>query len=436
MLDVKFLSVSLVAVTALVLFTGQRREERTQQDIKRILELREARRKSSIMKIHGNTMVESLTVRSRWSVEEAWAWQKKVGWMIGGNFVPSNAVNQIQMFSEEGFDVTLIEKEIKIAAKKGNMNAMRVFLHNLLFEDNKEAYFTRLDKYLEISARHGVKTIFVFFDACWRATAHLGRQPTPIPHTHNSGWVQCPTHAQLLDERSWAGLKDYVTQTIKRFRNDERVVLWDIYNEPSNTAMEFDHIPQKLTVAQGAANLTMITQSKKKAQVLKLLEKAFVWARSGNPTQPITSGMWGAMTPTDNSPFTKLQMEQSDIVSFHNYDPEEQLLKYIQGFSSEQRPLICTEYLARSHGSTVHASLPVFHAKGISAFHWGVIDGATQTSYPWSSWHDEMAAKPDIWHHDVFSPNGDPHDPAEVELMGKLRETPIDWDAVRKGRFN
>ena len=69
----------------------------------------------------------------RWPQSKAQDWFDKNGWVAGCNFVPSNAINQLEMWQEETFSPDLIDKELAMAAGLG-FNTIRVFLHHLLGE--------------------------------------------------------------------------------------------------------------------------------------------------------------------------------------------------------------------------------------------------------------------------------------------------------------
>ena len=172
--------------------------------------------------------------RARWSVERAQAWRRQTGWLNGANFVPSTAGNQLEMWQAATWDPETIDREIGWAAELG-MNSLRVFLHDLLWESEGEAFLDRVDEFLSIADRHGVATMFVLFDGVWNPEPKLGPQGDPRPRLHNALWVQGPGRAILGDPARWAGLRPYVDAVVGRFASDTRVVVWDLFNEPDQS---------------------------------------------------------------------------------------------------------------------------------------------------------------------------------------------------------
>jgi len=201
----------------------------------------------------------------RWSVDKAARWYDGQPWVVGCNFISSTAINQLEMWQQDTFDPTTIDRELGYAQSIG-MNTVRVFLHNIPWEQDASGFKGRINTYLGIADRHHIKTIFVLFDSCWNDNPRPGKQPAPKPGVHNSGWVRAPGTRRLFDSRTWGGLEGYTRDIIKTFGNDSRVLMWDLFNEPSNSGY-FD-------------------------AVVPLLKAVFGWAREVNPVQPLTSGLW------------------------------------------------------------------------------------------------------------------------------------------------
>jgi hypothetical protein len=286
-------------------------------------------------------------------------WLKTNEWMVGSNFVPSTAVNELQMFQVDTFDSVTINRELGYAESLG-FNSMRVFLHNLLWEDS-ETLLKTMDLFLSIAESHGIKIMFVLLDSCWNAYPALGPQPAPTPYVHNSQWVQAPGTEILHDSAQFVGLKDYVTGVVSHFQNDTRVIAWDLWNEPDNSGYTAE----------------LITP---------LLEQVFSWAREANPTQPLTTPLWKDR-PWDGdnlNSLQKLQIESSDIISFHNYGDITDLQAAVESLGGYGKPLVCTEYMARGAGSFFDPSLGYLKEAQVSAFNWGLVSGLSQTIYAWS----------------------------------------------------
>ncbi|KAL4509312.1 hypothetical protein ABPG72_018243 [Tetrahymena utriculariae] len=302
-----------------------------------------------------------------WSAEKAHSWYQSIGWRVGCNFIPSTAVNQLEMWQAESFDPTTIERELSQASSIG-FNTIRVFLHYLAWGEDKSSFKQRMHTFLNITEQFNIKTTFVLFDDCWNNDPHVGQQPAPIPGVHNSQWVQCPGVAQPV----YGYYQEYVQDILTEFAEDSRVLFWDLYNEPGNSNYNDSR--------------------------LSLLQDVFSYARQVNITQPITSGLW-----YDNQKLNDFQKQNSDIITFHKYSDPKSLEEKILELKLLGRPIICTEYMARTIGSTFQNSLPIFKKHNIGAINWGLVFGKTQTVFPWGS--PEGSPVPQVWFHDVFWQN-------------------------------
>ncbi len=331
----------------------------------------------------------------RWSEGKANAWYVQQPWLVGSNYVPTNAINQLEMWQAETFDPEQIDKELGWADGLG-MNTMRVFLHDLLWQQDSARFTRRIETFLAIADKHHIHPVFVLFDSCWEPEPKLGPQHPPIPGVHNSGWVQSPGQAALKDPSQYPRLKEYVHGVVSAFANDKRVVAWDVWNEPAGSP-----------------------------EVVALLPQVFAWAREAHPSQPLTSGIFqqnfapiGSEKPTA---VTEIQLRESDILSFHNYGWPEDFEKHIVGLEKHNRPLICTEYMARSAGSTFDAILPIAKKHRVAAINWGFVTGKTQTNLPWDSWNRPyIETQPPVWFHDVLRADGTPYREREAEIIREL----------------
>jgi len=347
---------------------------------------------------------------TRWSVDQANAWQKKHGWLVGCNFLPSTAINQLEMWQADSFDLPAIDRELGWAESIG-FNSMRVYLHHMLWEADAPGFLKRMDQFLEVANRHKIGVMFVLFDSCWDPFPQLGKQRAPKPHVHNSGWVQSPGARVLQDPSKHAALRDYAVGVVKRFRDDSRIHAWDVWNEPDNPN----------TSAYGKVELP-----NKAELVLPLLKQAFAWAREANPTQPLTSGVWIGTWP-DPEKLTateRAQLENSDIISFHNYSTPDSLRQCVDNLRRYNRPLLCTEYMSRGNGSFFEPHLAYLKAQGVAAYNWGLVSGKSQTIYPWDSWTKTYTAEPELWFHDIFRTDGTPYRRAEVDYIRGLTVRP------------
>jgi hypothetical protein len=345
---------------------------------------------------------------ARWPEEKANAWYAQQPWLVGSNYVPKSAINQLEMWQEATFDPVEIDTEFTWAEAMG-MNTMRVFLHDLLWQQDSAGFQKRINQFLTIASRHHIRPILVLFDSCWDPLPHLGPQHPPVPGVHNSGWVQSPGAVALSDPAQYPRLKAYVNGIVGTFAKDDRILAWDVWNEP------------------GADNLGSYSREElkdKSARVAALLPQVFEWARAMNPSQPLTGGVWGADMPLDQTNLDELQqiqLRESDIITFHNYSWPEYFQQEIHWLQKYNRPVLCTEYMARSVGSTFDTILPIAKQEHVGAINWGFVAGKTQTYLPWESWnHPYIVDEPPVWFHEVLHPDGTPYRDAEVNLIRQL----------------
>jgi hypothetical protein len=343
----------------------------------------------------------------RWTEQQARDWYKAQPWLVGANYSPASAINELEMWQADTWDPKRIDTELGWAEAIG-MNTMRVFLHDLLWQQDAEGFTKRIDEFLRIAERHRIKPMLVLFDSVWDPDPKLGKQREPKPGVHNSGWLQSPGAAALKDPAQYPRLEAYVKGVVGKFGKDPRVLAWDIWNEPDNMN----------TSSYGAQE-----PKDKVALVLKLLPQTFAWARAASPTQPLTSGVWRGDWSTDGkmSEMDRQQIALSDVVSFHSYDKPEELEKRIGFLTRFNRPLLCTEYMARGNGSTFEGALPILKKHNVAAINWGLVQGKTQTHLPWDSWKKPYTDRePTVWFHEVFKADGTPYRPDEVALIKRL----------------
>jgi Cellulase (glycosyl hydrolase family 5) len=342
-----------------------------------------------------------------WPRERANSWYSQQPWLVGSNFIPSTAINELEMWQADTFDLPTIDRELGWAESLG-MNTMRVFLHNLLWQQDSAGFLKRMDQFLAVAEKHHIRIMFVLLDSVWDPRPQLGKQRAPKPHVHNSGWVQAPGADLLKDESRWdKELKPYIVGVIAHFRDDKRVLIWDLMNEPDNDSPQYkdEELSNKGEVA------------------LRLLEQEWKWARSANPSQPLTSGVWkGDWSDAGLSAMSRFQLENSDVITFHCYDPPETMKKRIASLRRFGRPVICTEYMARPLGSTFAAILPILKQEKVGAYNWGFVSGKSQTIYPWDSWEKTYSGEPPLWFHDIFRTDGAPYDSRETEFIRQITD--------------
>lgn len=322
-----------------------------------------------------------------WSKEEANQWYSQQPWLVGANFLPSTAINQLEMWQAESFDPVTINRELAWAASIG-MNVMRVYLHDLAWQTDPQGFKKRMNDFLGIAAKHKIRILFTVFDDCWNPDAYPGKQPNPRPGIHNSGWVRSPNIGIHDNPMRWGLLEAYVKDILSTFKDDKRILMWDLYNEPGNSGYLLSS--------------------------MELLKQAFQWAWFVRPSQPLTTGTW-----FNNQAFNDFAIQHSDVITFHNYNSAGELEKEIMEKNSLGRPLICTEYMARTRNSTFETCLPVFKKYKVGAINWGLVAGKSNTIYQWGK-PIPSGAEPELWFHDVFRKDGSPYKAEEITTIKNL----------------
>lgn len=349
----------------------------------------------------------------RWSVEKAKAWYDTQPWLVGCNYMPANAINQLEMWQADSFDIKTIKKELDWAEELG-FNTLRVYLHDLVWQQDPQGLYKRMGELLTECDRRDMNVLFVFFDDCHRPDPVSGKQPPCVKEFHNSGWVKSPAtellvryHEGKATEEEQHRLKGYIQETMRHFKDDERVLAWELYNEPGRSA--------------GNKSVT-------------LLMDAWEWAREVAPSQPICSTAEGSLGQI----YVDIARANSDVISFHCYN-DVNLERIIEGYEKTGRPALCTEYMARPK-STFHKSLPILKRHGVAAYNWGFVSGKTGTIWSWSARDGknvfelrkqkervvqpgEAFPEPKCWFHDIYRVDGTPYSKDEIDLIKKLTGT-------------
>ena len=323
-----------------------------------------------------------------WTAEKANAWYDQHSWLTGANYIPANAINQLEMWQADSFDPATIEKELGWAQSIG-FNTMRVFLHSVVWKADAEGFKKRMDQFLSIAEKHRIQPMFVFFDDCWNKEPKPGKQPAVKIGIHNSGWMQDPGQPASFDESIYPSLEKYVKDVLTSFAHDKRILLWDLYNEPGNNG-------------KGDSSLVLVT-------------KIFQWARDVNPDQPVSVGLWSWGLEKLNA----FQLMNSDVITYHDYQDAPEHKKVIEILKASGKPLICTEYMARTRNSRFSNVLPLLKNKKVGAINWGFVEGKTNTIYAWDTPLAD-GSQPVEWFHDIFKRDGTPYREDEVNLIRKL----------------
>lgn len=353
------------------------------------------------------SVVVSTAAAQRWPAEKANQWYDAQPWLVGCNFIPSTAINQLEMWQADTFDPKTIDRELGWAESIG-FNTVRVFLHDIVWREDRDGLFERIDTFLDACAKHRIRPLIVLFDGVWDPDPQSGTQPRPRKGVHNSGWVQSPGRVILADPYKQDNLGPYVQDVIRRYGDDGRVLAWDLFNEPDNENSNSYGPLELKNKADAAARLVRLT---------------FQWARAVKPQQPLTVGLWRLDhwdQPDKLNDVHRAAVELSDVISFHDYGNIDGTQRRIDELKSYGRPLFCTEFMARGNDSTFAGALPQFKRQRVAAYCWGLVDGKSQTKYPWSTWQMPELGEPDPWHHDIFHADGKPYREDEVQLIRTL----------------
>lgn len=346
----------------------------------------------------------------KWSREKALAWRQRHPWGCGFNYLPRTAVNWTEMWHAATFDLATIEQEL-CWAKEYGYNQLRTNLPFIVWQHDRAGLIDRIDRFLGIASRCGIRVMLTLLDDCAFSgeEPHYGAQKPPVPGLHNSQGAGSPGRDRVVDVTSWPGIERYIKDIVGSFADDTRLLAWDLYNEPGNRGI----FGPGGEIHQYDATLEIYA--------LMLMTQAFSWARSQSPAQPLTVAAWHIRpgeTPFRH-PIDRVALHLSDIVSYHAYVDTPLQLEILTTLAQFQRPLLCTEWLARHIGSVLAEQLPLFKARGVSAFHWGLVQGKTQT---WLPWPDIANAHRDetLWFHDVLTPQGQPYSRHEMETVRRL----------------
>lgn len=352
-----------------------------------------------------------------WSKEKAWNWYNARSWLRGCNFMSSDCANRIDQWQELGFEDRLAtaDRELKLAAETG-FNTIRVIPEYSVWEKEHDGFMKRFDRYLATAWKYGISVMVTFGNDCMRPKSMWSEQELNRelgPQVYDWGYhggrklSQHQTHDpsdnvgyHLLDDPSLTEkIYDWVREMITTYKNDERVCIWDLYNEPGNS---------------NRGELTM-----------PHLKKFFEIAREIDPIQPLTSGAFRI----DPQHFDRLSaverycLENSDLISYHNYGSYDQNIQILKILKRYGRPILNTEWLARMTHNTVEQMFPLFYLEKVGCWNWGFVAGLYQTYEPWNGiwqqWANGQARDVDfkVWFHDLYRPSLHPYDPHEIELI-------------------
>ncbi len=350
----------------------------------------------------------------RWSKERAWAWYEANPWLRGCNFMGSDCANRIDQWQAEGFEERLAtaDAELALAAETG-FNTIRIIPEFFVWDVDHDGFMRRFDRYLETAWKHGIRCMVVLGNDCMQPKAYtktpcLGQQHYDWGYhggrkmSQHGGLPGMGYH--LLDEPDIAPrIYEFVRDMIETHKSDERVLMWDMYNEVGNSRREMVTLPH--------------------------LTRFFDIAREIDPIQPLTCCTW-RVNGDRNTPLPEIERiacEMSDIISYHNYGRYEDNIRIIKRLKDEYgRPLINTEWLGRCLHNTVQEMFPLFYLEKIGCWNWGFVAGKYQTYEPWEGTWKQYEANPNIdvdftkWFHDLYRPSFHPYDPKEIDVIRRF----------------
>lgn len=355
-------------------------------------------------------------MKRKWTTEEVNSWYSNIKWPVGCNFLPSTAVNWNEMWMKDTFDVETISKELALASSIG-MNTIRTNLPFIVWLYDRNGLISRIDKLLEIANKNNIKTMLTLMDDCGFSGDHpwIGKQKPPRKNVHNSQAAASPGRNIVVNEDYWDLVFKYLRDIVLTFKDDERILIWDIYNEPTNDGIfsdisEMDHFEGNL-----------------KDYSYKLCKNSIDVVRSCDPKAPLTIGAWHNVKNILNMDISlfdndidRLCLENSDVISFHAYSPKSVINEILSFLEKYNRPIMCTEYLARHVESNLFDILPIFAENKIGAYNWGLVNGKTQTHIPWPVIVKNYSNYKDMWFHDLFHQDGKPYDEKEIQLLKSL----------------
>ncbi|MCL1628549.1 cellulase family glycosylhydrolase [Roseibaca sp. V10] len=365
----------------------------------------------------------------RWSKDRANAWWHAQPCPVGCNFLPSSAVNFLEMWMPDSFDRDTIARELRWAAEMG-LNSIRTNLHYLVWKHDRDGLMARFDWLLQTASDMGLSVMPVLFDDCGFGGAEpvYGPQPDPVPGLHNSRAVASPGRAAVTNRALWPEFHAYLADIIQTHSTDPRILAWDLYNEPGNR-MIF------LPGGEYAEHDPALSQHSK-----DLMESAFAWARAINPHQPLTVAAWRTPIPGDDGaafddPIDRQALALSDVITFHAYCDIKNARQYVAQLQEHDRPIMITEWMARTIGSRIQDQLPLYHDMNVGAYNWGLVKGRTQTDQPWPRELEVLHGKvraPELWFHDLLWPDGRAFDPQEVSIIRDLTQKPSRAESIRE----
>jgi len=353
-------------------------------------------------------------MKRRWTKDEINEWYDARPWMRGCNYMSADCANRIDQWQELGFEERMQTTEAELALmQKTGFNTVRLIIEYVVWKEEHDGFLERFDRYLDLCAKYGISCMITLANDCMPPKNEDWKMPAVGKQSFDWGYhgarkssqhavsVGTNPHFYLDDEESRRDYFEMVREIVTLHREDERICIWDVYNEPGNRRREHLTLPN--------------------------IKALFEIVRSCDPIQPLTTGVWHTNVADPSVPLSELDqfvLDNSDIISFHFYKGYEDHIRLIKRLKAEGRPLINTEWLGRClHPDVVFEMFPLFYLEKIGCYNWGFVAGLYQTYEPWEGtwqrWEAGEETNVDFtkWFHDLYRPNHRPYDPREIELI-------------------
>lgn len=365
-------------------------------------------------------------MKEKWSKEKAWDWYNSRSWIRGCNFMSSDCANRVDQWQEFGFEERFetTRRELQLVKETG-FNSIRIIPEFIVWLKEHDGFMERFERYIAEADKNGISCMVVLGNDCMPPKEealkrmNLGEQHVDWGY---HGGRKVSQHGKfsgagysLLDDEEYA-LKyyEFVREIVTKYKDDERIIIWDVFNEPGN--------------------------SNRKSMSLPHMMKFFEIIRNIDPIQPLTVGIWTQTVNFDNLlEIEKIGLENSDIITYHNYNSYENNIEEMHLLKKLGRPVINTEWLARCSKNTVEEMFPLYFLEKIGCYCWGFVAGKYQTYEPWNGVWDGYKENPEAyrdfdfskWLHDLYRPSLNPYVPMEIELIKRFSAL-ADKDFINK----
>ncbi|MBQ2987780.1 MAG: cellulase family glycosylhydrolase [Clostridia bacterium] len=352
----------------------------------------------------------------RWSKEKAWEWYDSRPWLRGCNYMSADCANRVDQWQALGFEERFQTTETELALmQKTGFNTVRLIPEYVVWKEEHDGFMERFDRYLSLCAKYGISCMIVLANDCMPPKNELWKKPFIGEQSvawgyhggkksaQHSSFAGVAPHFYFDDPEECERYFDMVREIVTTYRNDARVCIWDVYNEP------------------GAGRRTEITPP--------ILQRMFDTVRACEPSQPLTSAVWSCehlLRKSDSNPHKQIEdiiFANSDIISYHYYGEYNTHVRIIKRLKEEGRPIVNTEWLGRIFHNDVFSLFPLFYLEKIGCYNWGFVAGKYQTYEPWdATWSAyERGELEDVdftkWFHDLYRPGHHPYDPKEIKLI-------------------